>query len=86
MCRHPKQLIVAFGPQSQILIDDMVLPDAGVPWEAATIDLTMMASLGSRERTLREWYDLLDQAGLKGLQVYTYLPRRQDSIIQAVPK
>lgn len=81
-----KQQIAAFGPQSQILIDDMLLPDAGVSWEAATIDLTMMSSLGSRERTLREWSDLLDQAGLKLVETYTYLPRRQDSIIQAVPK
>lgn len=81
-----KQLIAAFGPQSHILIDNMVLPDAGVSWEAATIDLTMMASLGSRERTLREWHGLLDEAGLRVLQIHTYLPRRQDSIIQAVSK
>ncbi|KUI68298.1 Demethylsterigmatocystin 6-O-methyltransferase [Cytospora mali] len=81
-----KQLIAAFGPRSQILIDEMVLPDAGVSWEAATIDLTMMASLGSRERTLREWHGLLDQAGLKVLHIHTYVPRRQDSIIQAVSK
>lgn len=81
-----KQLVAALGPESQILIDDMVLPDSGVPWEAATIDLTMMASLGSRERTLKEWHALLDQAGLKALHIHTYMPRRQDSIIQAVPK
>lgn len=81
-----KQLIAASGPQSQILIDEMVLPDAGVTWQAATIDLTMMASLGSRERTIKEWTTLLDQAGLKIQKVHTYLPRRQDSVIQAVPK
>lgn len=81
-----KRLVEASGPESQILIDDMVLPDSGVPWEAATVDLTMMASLGSRERTLKEWHALLDRAGLKVLHVYTYQPRRQDSIIQAVPK
>lgn len=81
-----KHLVAASGPESQILIDEMVLPDSGVPWEAATLDLTMMASLGSRERTLSEWRALLDQAGLKALYVYPYQPRRQDSIIQAVPK
>lgn len=81
-----KQLVTASGPQSQILIDEMVLPDTGVTWEAATIDLTMMSSLGSRERTIKEWTNLLDQASLKIQEVYTYLPRRQDSIIQAVPK
>lgn len=81
-----KHLIAALGPGSQILIDEMVLPDAGVPWEATTIDLTMMASLGARERTNREWHALLDSAGLKVLRIDTYLPRRQDSIIQVVPK
>ncbi|OTA52352.1 S-adenosyl-L-methionine-dependent methyltransferase [Hypoxylon sp. EC38] len=81
-----KNLISAMGTDSQILIDEMVLPNVGVPWEAATIDLTMMASLGSRERTQQEWHDLLDAAGLRTMNVYTYVPRRQDSIIQAVPK
>ncbi|ROV90908.1 hypothetical protein VMCG_09989 [Cytospora schulzeri] len=81
-----KQLIAASGPQSQILIDDMVLPDAGVSFEAATIDLTMMATLGSRERTLKEWHGLLDRAGLKVLHIHTYFARRQDSIIQVVAK
>jgi demethylsterigmatocystin 6-O-methyltransferase len=68
------------------LIDEMVLPDAGVSWEAATIDLTMMASLGSRERTIAEWQTLLGVAGLRILRIDTYQPRRQDSIIVAVPK
>jgi demethylsterigmatocystin 6-O-methyltransferase len=64
----------------------MVLPDAGVPWEAATINLTMMASLGSRERTVGEWRALLDAADLQVLRIHTYAQRRHDDIIQAVPK
>jgi demethylsterigmatocystin 6-O-methyltransferase len=79
-------LVAAFGPDSQILIDEMVIPDVGVPWEAATIDLTIMASLGARERTAAEWHALLDAAGLKALRIDTYMARRQDSIIQVVPK
>ncbi|PSR79711.1 S-adenosyl-L-methionine-dependent methyltransferase [Coniella lustricola] len=81
-----KQLSAAFGPDSQILIDEMVLPDAGVAWEAATVDLTMMSSLGSRERTLQEWHALLDKAGLKALYTYTYIHRRMDSIIHVALK
>lgn len=81
------QLIAALGPQSQILNEGMVLLDSGVPWEAATIDLTMMSSLGSRERTLKEWHGVLDRAGLKiVIHIHTYLPRRQDSFIQAMLK
>ncbi|KAI0147249.1 S-adenosyl-L-methionine-dependent methyltransferase [Xylariaceae sp. FL1272] len=81
-----KQIIPALGDYSQILIDEMVLPDTAVPWEATTIDLTMMASLGARERTLSEWHSLLDVAGLKALRIDTYMARRQDSIIQAIRK
>lgn len=81
-----EHLVAVLGPLSQILIDEMVLlPDTGVPWEAAAIDLTMMASLGSRERTVKEWYGLLEAAGLRVVNIYTYVPRRQDSIIQVVP-
>ncbi|KAI8632432.1 S-adenosyl-L-methionine-dependent methyltransferase [Xylariaceae sp. FL1651] len=81
-----KHLVAAFGKDSQILIDEMVLPDSGVPWEATTIDLTIMSSLGSRERTTAEWHALLDAAGLKALRTDTYMARRQDSIIQVVCK
>ncbi|KAI1387804.1 S-adenosyl-L-methionine-dependent methyltransferase [Hypoxylon trugodes] len=81
-----KHLVDAFGPDSHILIDEMVLPTAGVPWEATTIDLTMMACLGARERTVAEWHTLLDAAGLRVERIDTYSPRRRDSIIQAVPK
>lgn len=76
----------ALGPESQVLIDDIVLPNAGVHWQAASVDLIMMSSFSSRERTIDEWHALLDAAGLRILKVHTYLPRRQDSIIQAVAK
>ncbi len=81
-----QQLVAALGPASQIIIDEMVLPDSGVSWEAATIDLTLMASFGSRERTTAQWHALLDAAGLKVLRIDTYQARRYDSIIQAIPK
>ncbi|KAI0551864.1 S-adenosyl-L-methionine-dependent methyltransferase [Xylaria curta] len=81
-----QQLVNASGPDSQILIDEMVLPDSGASWEATTIDLTLMASFGSRERTTAQWHALLDIAGLKILRVDTYQARRQDSIIQAIAK
>ncbi|KAI8949783.1 S-adenosyl-L-methionine-dependent methyltransferase [Xylaria longipes] len=80
------QLINASRPDSQILIDEMVLPDGGVSWEATTIDLTLMATFGSRERTTAQWHALLDTAGLKVLRIDTYHDRRRDSIIQAIAK
>ena len=67
---------------SQILIDDMVLPDQGAPWQAATVDFIMMGMLGSRERTVSEWQVLVESAGLEILRIDTYEPRTQSSIIQ----
>ena len=71
---------------SRILIDDIVLPHTGVHWQAAQLDLTMMAALGSVERTNEQWYALMKSAGLKILQIYTYTTWLQDSIIVVVPQ
>lgn len=71
---------------SQILIDEMVLPNSGVHWQATQLDLTMMAALGSMERTIEQWYELLEKAGLKIIQIYTYTPLLHDSIIVAEPE
>ena len=72
--------------ESRILIDDMVLPDTGVHWQAAQLDLTTMAALGSVERTKEQWYALIASAGLKILDIYTYTALLQDSIIVVVPQ
>ncbi len=72
--------------ESRILIDDMVLPDTGVHWQAAQLDLTMMAALGSVERTKEQWYALMANAGLKILGIYTYTALLQNSIIVVVPQ
>jgi hypothetical protein len=71
---------------SLILIDEMVLSNKGVPWQATQIDLTMMSALAAQERTIEQWYALLDRAGLKIVEIQTYEPALQDSIIVAVPK
>ncbi|KAI1750501.1 S-adenosyl-L-methionine-dependent methyltransferase [Xylaria castorea] len=81
-----EHLMNACRPDSQILIDEMVLPDSGVLWEATTIDLTLMASFGSRERTTAQWHALLGAAGLKVPRIDIYQARRQDSIIKAIAK
>lgn len=80
-----KNTIAALGPDSVILIDDMVLPDSGVHWQATQIDMIMMTSLASQERTREQWYALLGKAGLKVNKIYTYTTSLQDSIIEVVP-
>ncbi|GLA91908.1 hypothetical protein AtubIFM57143_006561 [Aspergillus tubingensis] len=74
----------AMAPDSYILIDDMVLPNVGVHWQQAQLDMLMMAALGARERTQEQWNQLLQSAGLKINQVHTYTESLQDSIIEAV--
>ena len=79
------QLKTAFGPESQLLIDEIVLPDSGAHEQATTLDLIMMSSFGSLERTVKDWNDLLAKVGFRILRIDTHTPRRQYSIIQAVP-
>jgi demethylsterigmatocystin 6-O-methyltransferase len=71
---------------SQLLIDEIVVPNSGAHWQAACRDMLMMMGAGASERTVDEWTDLLDEAGLRVVKIHTYLPRHQDSIIQAVAK
>ncbi len=72
--------------ESVILIDDMVLPNSNVHWQATQLDITLMASLASVERTKAQWLTLLERAGLKVVNIYTYTVSLQDSIIVAAPK
>ena len=79
-----KNLAAAMDKDSRILIDEMVLPDTGVHWQATQLDLIMI-SLGAIERTKEQWYGLLEKAGLQISQIYTYTASLQDSVIVAVP-
>lgn len=81
-----RNLASAMDEDSRILIDDMVLPNTGVHWQAAQLDLTMMAALGSVERTEEQWYALMKSAKLRILQIHTYTTSLQDSVIVAVPQ
>lgn len=80
-----KNTIRALATDSVILIDDMVVPNSGAHWQATQIDLIMMTSLASMERTEEQWYTLLEKAGLKINKIYTYTSSLQDSIIECVP-
>lgn len=76
----------AMGPGSQVLVDEIVVPTRGAHWHATCMDMLMMTAVGARERTVNEWREVLDEAGLRIVEIHTYLPRHQDSIIQAVAK
>jgi demethylsterigmatocystin 6-O-methyltransferase len=76
----------AMGPESRILIDDVVLPETKVPWQVAMMDIAMMAALGGIERSKEEWESLLGGAGLKMVDVYCYDDVKFHCVITAVPK
>lgn len=56
---------------SKILIDDMVLPDAGAPWRKTAQDLFMMALAAAQERTESQWRELLGKVGLKVTKIWS---------------
>ena len=80
------QIMEVMDMDSLILIDDMVLPNEGAHWRQTQLDLLVMAGLAAMERTERQWYSMLDAAGLKIQKIYTYTPELRDSIIVTVPK
>ena len=79
-----KHTFEAMGPDSVLLIDDLVLPNVGVHWRAAQLDITMLSVLGAIERTIDMWHALLALAGFKIVQIYKYTQGRDDSIIECV--
>jgi demethylsterigmatocystin 6-O-methyltransferase len=80
-----KAIVPAMGLESRIVIDEVVLPDTNVPWQAAYMDMSMMAAFGGIERTKAEYEKLLDDAGLKIVEIHKYDMKMQ-SVIIAVPK
>ncbi|OAQ97914.1 hypothetical protein LLEC1_05338 [Akanthomyces lecanii] len=74
----------AMGRESVLLIDDMVLPNSGTHWHAAQLDIVMMVALAARERTRKEWEELIPRAGLRMKQIYRYTEALGDSIIECV--
>jgi len=66
------QLAEAMDGDSRILMDEVVLPDANVPWQAAMQDISMNIQFGGKERTRSEWHSLIEKSGLEVADVRTY--------------
>ncbi|EXJ87831.1 hypothetical protein A1O1_04758 [Capronia coronata CBS 617.96] len=65
-------LSAAMTGDSRILIDEVVLPDVNVPWQAAMTDVSMACQLAGKERTRAQWESLVQQSGLRLVQIHTY--------------
>ncbi|KAI0003924.1 O-methyl transferase B [Xylariaceae sp. FL0662B] len=67
-----KNIKAAMAPGSILLVDETVLPETGVGFIAASIDLTMLGAFASMERTEREWRILIESVGLELVRTYSY--------------
>ena len=67
-----RNVAAAMAPHSRVLVDDIVLPERGVHRYAAALDISMMAVMGSRERTGEQWEAVVEAAGLRVLGRWIY--------------
>lgn len=74
----------AMGPDSKLLIEELVLPEAHVDWSATCIDLLMLSSFASQERTRTQWVRLLEKSGLKVMDIHAYGTGPYQSLIVTV--
>jgi hypothetical protein len=73
----------AADAKSRVVLLEAVIPDGPEPHIAKTLDIVMLAVPGGRERTEREYRDLLAASGLKLTQIMPTASLR--SIVEAVP-
>ena len=58
------------APDSIVSLDETVMPEKGVSFRSAVMDLTMMAAYASLERTEKQFGELLESAGLELVKVW----------------
>lgn len=67
---------------SRVLLNEIAVPEQGAGWPVTSMDWLMMALGAMRERTMREWEGILEQAGLRVVRVFTY-EMSAESLIEA---
>jgi hypothetical protein len=76
----------AMNPNSRLLAVELVLPDGPEPSMAKLLDLEMLAlTPNGRQRTRRQYADLMDAAGLIVTQAVPALPQNPASYVEAIP-
>lgn len=81
-----KNTAAALATDSVFLIDELVIPDTGAHVHATQQDIALMTTLAALERTREQWHSLVDAAGLRINNIYTYNPSLGDSVIEVVKK
>lgn len=65
---------------SKLLINENVVPSKEAYWETTGLDLLMLA-FGGKERSERDWHELLSSVGLKIANIWT-AERGVESLIE----
>jgi demethylsterigmatocystin 6-O-methyltransferase len=81
-----RNVAAAMGPDSRILIDEVVLPKTGDHWQATMADIAMMAASAGKERSMPQWNALCERSGLRVEQIHTYEPVTYTSILVLGPQ
>ena len=76
-----QNIMPKLSPYSRILIDDKILPNKGVHRYVTAEDISVMAALGSRERTREQWEKLVQAAKLRILDTYPYTKEKVDAVL-----
>lgn len=76
-----EQTKAAMGPESVLLVDEMIFPETGVNLAAASIDMTMLTALAGLERTEAQWRELFDEVGLELVKTYVYNPSNYEGVM-----
>lgn len=75
------RIIAAMRPgHSKLLINENVVPSKEAYWETTGLDLLMLA-FGGKERSERDWHELLSSVGLKIANIWT-AERGVESLIE----
>ncbi|KAL9616759.1 MAG: hypothetical protein Q9160_008416 [Pyrenula sp. 1 TL-2023] len=81
-----QNLCDAMGPESVLLLDEIVLPNTKVDWYATQTDLSMMTQFASIERTQNAWIELLDRANMEIRKETTYTYVFRLTLMEVVKK
>ena len=65
---------------SKLLINERVIPEQGAHWLTTGLDVIMMTLFGAKERTERDWRQLLQSAGLRIVNIWAFEPAAESLI------
>ena len=79
-----KQVVAAMGPTSRLLIADLVIPaqtEVGQDMSPYWMDMVMIA-IGGKERTEKEFKELLEEVGLEFVRVWEEVGLGHQAVIE----